>query len=165
MKTLNNYINEALIKKDTKIVKFAFYPKDFNELRDLIEQLLEERGKDADLNDINVSQITTFYDKNVFSKYKIGLFEGLDPHNIDISQWNVSNVKNMDKVFYGCENFNCDLSGWDVSEVKEMWGMFANCKNFNFDLSKWDISNVKDMEDMFDGCRALKNKPAWYWYK
>ena len=45
MKTLNNYINEALIKKDTKIKTYNYYPKNRNELIEIIKEkmLLEWR--------------------------------------------------------------------------------------------------------------------------
>ena len=54
MKTLNNYINEALIKKDTKIKIYNYYPKDIFELREIIEKRLKN-NKNADLTDIDVS--------------------------------------------------------------------------------------------------------------
>ena len=83
MKGLTSYITEKLkINKDSS--KY-YYPKDKDELRSLIEKLLEERGKDADLNDIDVSDIMDMSE----------LFYGLDPHKIDISEWNVSNVTDM----------------------------------------------------------------------
>ena len=163
--------------------RYRYFPEDFDELRSLLEQLLEERGKDADLNDIDVSKITTFYNGDNY----FGLFEGLDPHNIKIDLWNVSNVINMFSTFDGCKNFNSDLSKWDVSKVKNMafmfkycenfnsdlsnWNvskveymrwMFNDCKNFNCDLSKWDVSNVKNMFDMFGRCNSLTKIPNWY---
>ena len=158
MKTLNNFILERLkLNKNTQLKNYNYFPKDFNELRTLLEQLLKERGKDADLNDIDVSNITTFSD----TENDIGLFEDLDPHNIDIRYWDVSNVENMNYMFSECENFNSDLSNWNVNKVKYMRWMFDDCKNFNYDLSKWDVSNVKDMFHMFDGCENLKI-PKWY---
>ena len=39
MKQLNNYISEALIKKDTKIDKYTYHPKDRDDLISLLEQL------------------------------------------------------------------------------------------------------------------------------
>ena len=156
MKTLNNYINEALIKKDTKIRTYNYYPKDKNELKSLIKKLLEERGENANLNDIDTSQITDMS----------WLFCGLDPHNINISEWDVSNVKKMNNMFDGCKNFNCDLSNWDVSNVEHIEFMFWRCYKFNSDLSNWDVSNVENMENMFIDCTSLKNRPDWYnWYK
>ena len=93
----------------------------------------------------------------------------------DISNWNTSQVINMDNMFYSskftCKNgtinnwdvstsyfcmksmfehcsFNKPLDKWDVSNVKDMSYMFFNSK-FNNDISTWDTSNVKDMSFMF----------------
>lgn len=30
--------------------------------------------------------------------------------NLDVSNWDVSNVTNMDNMFYCCWDFDCDLS-------------------------------------------------------
>ena len=123
-----NIIERLKLTIDTKLSKYLYQPKDFNELRSLIKQLLDKRGPNADLNDIDVSKITSFCDEST----EIGLFEGLDPHNIDISEWDVSNVKNMYSTFYKCKNLNCDLSKWNVSNVKNMDFMFWLCKNFHY---------------------------------
>ena len=117
MKIINKYILEKLkLNKNIKL-PYNYYPQDYDELRSLIEKLLKERGKDADLNDIDISDITDMS----------GLFTNLDPHNIDISEWDVSNVTNMVSMFYNCENFNSDLNNWDVSKVTNMRHMFAGC--------------------------------------
>ena len=66
-------------------------------------------------------------------------------------------------MFYNCENFNCDLSNWDVSNVKNMICMFKFCKKFTGEgLENWNISNAKSMNYIFDGYTSLKNKPSWY---
>ena len=152
MKTLNNYISEALIKKDTKISNYKYFPKTKEELRSLIEQLLKERGKDADLNDINTSNITDMSMLFTFSRPKF---------NGDISEWDVSNVTNMRFMF--CDTkFSGDISDWDVSNVEDMYDMFYGCNDFNCNLNKWDVNKVKDMRDMFYGCPLEKNPPKWY---
>jgi len=156
MKTLDSYITEKLV-----IGKNIIHKKIKVSTRDELRAILEERlaeDKNADLNDIDVSQIT---DMGVDSK-NVGLLEDLDPHNIDISLWNVSKVENMCGMFYGCANFNSDINNWDVSNVEDMRYMFYGCKKFNCDLSKWDVSNVEDMRWMFEYCNSLKNKPSWY---
>ena len=118
MKNLDNYITEKLhINKNTSI--YNYFPKTKEELRKILEERLTE-DKDADLNDIDVSEITNMG----VSEDLYGLFEGLDPHNIDISEWDVSKVNNMRYMFYRCYNFNCDLSKWDVSNVTDMHSMF-----------------------------------------
>ena len=104
MNNLSIYIAEKLhINKDIKIKEYHYHPKDKKELRSLIKELLEERGKDADLNDIDVSNVTNMY----------GLFIDLDPHNINISKWNVSNVKDMSDMFYKCKSLKNKPSWYD----------------------------------------------------
>ena len=154
MKALKDYILTEKLKLNTKSKAFEyhFHPEDFYDLRSLLEQLLEKRGKDADFNDIDVSKIT----------YMSTLFYDLDPHNIDISEWDVSNVEDMAYMFKGCSEFNCDLSHWNVSNVKNMEYMFKGCYEFNSDLSSWNINNVKNTRHMFDACASLKNTPSWY---
>ena len=39
-------------------------------------------------------------------------------------------------------DFNGNISNWDVSNVKDMSFMFYECTNFNSDISAWDVSNV-----------------------
>ena len=155
MKTLTQYIDEAFrINKDTKVKQeYNYHPKSRKELRELIIKLIKERGNNADLNDIDVSEITDMS----------RLFSGLGIHNIDISEWDVSNVKDMMGMFYACKDFNCDLFSWNVINVINMKGMFCDCENFNCDLSKWNVSNVKDMQAMFYDCDNLQKTPNWYY--
>lgn len=129
--------------------QFKYHPKDRDELMELIERLVEERGEDADLNDIDTSKITNM--SSLFS------YEGF---NGDISEWDVSNVKDMSNMFE-CSCFNGDISHWDVSNVKDMTAMFIE-SDFNGDLSKWDVSNVENMQEMFADCPIEENPPAWY---
>jgi len=67
--------------------------------------------------------------------------------NGDISQWDVSNVKNMSSMFDGSE-FNGDISNWDVSNVEDMSYMFY-ASQFNGDISQWDVRNVKESSHIF----------------
>ena len=154
MRTLNKFITEKLkLNKDTKVVKYNYFPKTKKELRKILEDRLKE-DKDADLNDIDVSKIT----------YMENLFENLDPHNIDISEWNVSNVITMEKMFCFCKNFDCNLSKWNVRNVAIMNQMFYYCESFKGEgLDNWKVDNNNYMfYFMFDGCTSLKNKPSWY---
>ena len=64
----------------------------------------------------------------------------------------------MADMFYGSK-FNGDISQWDVSNVRDMSHMFAR-SNFNGDISKWDVSNVEYTKGMFMGC-PLENKPEY----
>lgn len=79
------------------------------------------------------------------------------PFNGDISQWDVSNVKNMKQMF--CySKFNGDISKWDVSNVKDMDSMFTNAK-FNKNISNWKPFLLKTVENIFFNYKG--SKPYW----
>ena len=151
MKQINSYINEKLvINKDIKA--YTCHPKDWHELRDILEERLKE-NKDADLNDIDVSKV----------KDMSNLFMDLNPHNIKIDEWDVSNVEDMSCMFYACSEFNCNLSKWKINKVENMYCMFFKCENFKGEgLENWKVNSNIDIRYMFDGCTSLKNKPSWY---
>ena len=91
-----------------------YHPKTTKELRDLIEKLIEERGNEADLNDIDVSQITDMSWVFARSEFNGNISNGMfccSQFNGDISKWNVSKVKNMNLMF-ACSGFNGDISNW-----------------------------------------------------
>ena len=178
MKQLNQYIKEKLIINkdyhDNMIVV-----KSFVELRNIIEDRYKKFGpgtkqNPVDFNDIDISNIDSFCDK-----YDTGIFEYTRFKYIDISDWDVSNIKlmsgmffmctklksvgdiskwdvskvtDMNSMFHGCKYFNQDISNWNVSNVTNMHCMFYYCKNFNQDISKWDVPKVRYKIDMFYGC-------------
>ena len=156
MKSSNQHILETLIiNKDYRDAGLS--PKSFDELRKIIKDRYYKLGPGTkqdhiDFNDIDVSNIDSFYDK-----YSGGIFEGTKFNYIDISDWDVSNVTDMRYMFYGCDELKSvgDISGWDVSSVTDMNGMFCECKSFNQDLSSWNVSNVTDMEFMFAFCEKF----------
>ena len=150
MKKLNQFIIEKFrLSKDCLKSQYNYHPETRDELKKLVKKLIEERGDDADLNDIDTSEITSMSFLFMESQF-----------NGDISQWDVSNVKKMSCMFHNSK-FNGDISNWNVSNVKNMYCMFAY-SNFNGDISKWDVSNVENMHYMFEDCPLAKNPPAWY---
>ena len=111
MKHLNSYITEYIVKKklDTPIDSedhYEYFPETKEELIKNIEECLN--SKNYNLNCIDTSKITDmsylFYDSK---------FENI---NINVSNWDVSSVKDMNHMFCNCQKFNCDLSKWDVSK-------------------------------------------------
>jgi surface protein len=75
-------------------------------------------------------------------------FGAADNFNMDISEWDVSNVKNMYATFFGT-TYNPDISKWNVSNVTNMKQMFYKAFSFTGDISKWNVSNVTDMFAIF----------------
>ncbi len=151
MISITDYISEKLvINKDsiTKAPEYNYQPKDREELKSLIRKLIKERGDDADLNDIDTSNITDM--NNMFFNSEF---------NGDISKWNVSNVTNMASMFYRSK-FNGDISKWDVSNVKDMNSMFFK-SSFNKDISSWKVSHIKNMMWMFCDCPFSGDISSW----
>jgi len=74
-----------------------------------------------------------------------------------ISNWDVSQVKDMNRLFEYKITFNEDLSRWDVSKVTDMNSMFCEAHAFNQDISSWKTSSVTDMAYMFYDTRPRGN--------
>ena len=123
-KEAENLCKMIRVGVDLSKYKHYYHPKTKDELEDLIDKLIKERGNEADLNDVDVSQITDM------SK----LFCGSE-FNGDISNWDVRGVVNMWGMFYN-SLFNGDISKWDVSNVESMSFMFYRSQ-FDGDISKW----------------------------
>ena len=160
MKNIKQYINEALrIKSGTNITtgpKYQYFPKNRKELDKLLDDLITERGDEADLNDIDTSKITDM--SRLFAdRWNMDALEDYeyddDDYNFrefngDISKWDVSNVKNMYAMFFSSD-FDGEISKWNVSKVKDMSAMFY-LSEFDGDLSKWNVSKVTTMSEMFE---------------
>ena len=146
-------INEGFkITKDFKLKgKYKYHPKSHIELISLLKTLLDERGPNADLNDIDTSNVRDMST----------LFPTVDKdiHKNNISEWNVINVTNMDTMFYNTDITTLDLSKWNVRKVESMRGMFFKCKYLQNtgNLNDWKVDKVEDMSFMFNDCKNLRN--------
>ena len=117
MKELNRYITEKFKIRKSNKPSYKYFPETTKELKDLLKQLIEERGNEGDFNDIDTSKINDMSE----------LFDNIEKFNGDISKWDVSNVTNMSNIFFDCKLFNQDISNWNVSSVKYHNEMFKNC--------------------------------------
>ena len=151
MKMSKQYTHEKLI---------VISPKSFNKLRKIIEDRYDKLGAGTkqnpiDFNDIDVSNIYSFYNYN---KNK-GIFDGTKFKYIDISDWDVSNVTDMSGTFFDCSELKSvgDLSSWNVSKVTDMKCMFSYCNTLVSvgNISKWNVSNVTNMYSMFYDCKLF----------
>ena len=68
---------------------------------------------------------------------------------VDMPEWDVSLVTDMQGLFNGKSQFNADISAWDTSQVTDMGYMFYGAAAFNQAIGTWDTSQVTDMNDMF----------------
>ena len=99
--------------------------------------------------------------------------------NQDISNWDTSNVTNMQEMFFNARDFNQNIGGWNVEKVESIYRMFWYCyafnqpigawttsalttvasafqgSGFNQPLDNWDMSNVEDTTSMFNSALAF----------
>ena len=86
------------------------------------------------------------------------LFYGLQKcSEMDLSNFDTSNVKNMSCMFEKCTNLGTlDLSNFITDNVTNMSGLFRNCYNLtDLDISNFNTSNVTTMASMFLGCTKI----------
>ena len=173
MKHINQFITEYIIKKklDKPIDSsgYKYHPKNKDELIDIISYRIS-KTEEKNFNDIDTSKITDMSYLFAMSNLKNACkMSPLKINNIlseiDINDWDVSNVENMEHMFdnSAVTSLNFDFSNWDVSKVTNMDKMFYYCKKFTGKgLENWNVSKVKNTNDMFWYCHNLKNKPSWY---
>ena len=58
MKSLTYYIQEKLVIKKSKRIDYKYFPETKKELKLIIKKRIKDEGNEADLNDIDVSNIT-----------------------------------------------------------------------------------------------------------
>lgn len=138
MKQINNYITEKLHIKSGMTLTIS--PQDKFELCTIISDRIKAHKRKQDvvgLNDIDVSNIEDFSGFVTILRTNTNVSkERLC--NIDISDWDVSNMQNAQGMFMGYKKFNCDLSKWNIKNLENANAMFAGCENLDFDISKWN---------------------------
>ena len=107
----------------------------------------------ANILDIDVSNFNTSNVTNMYS-----MFSGMSKiTSLDVSNFDTSKVTNMSHMFNSMHNLSSlNLSNFDTSNVKEMYNMFYDMFNLNtLNLSDFNTSKVIDMRQMFSGMRSL----------
>jgi surface protein len=70
--------------------------------------------------------------------------------NQPIGSWNVGNVTTMNSMFRQANAFNQPIGSWNVGNVTQMFNMFNNANSFNQPIGSWNVSNVTNMRGMFN---------------
>ncbi len=86
--------------------------------------------------------------------------ENLNITNTNIDTPDLSNVTSTTHMFNGARAFNGDISNWDVSNIKNMSYMLRRTTSFNQPLY-WDVSNVTNMTEMFRYASAFNQLLNW----
>ena len=142
--------------------------------RSELTRALAQLGSTADLNHLDVSNVTSMKDA-----FRLMFFQGDISHwdvsnvedmsgmftqcsfNGDISKWNTRNVRTMAHMFQSSK-FNGNISGWDTGRVTSMMRMFES-SSFNGDVSRWDVQNVQTFQAMFQKSPFCGDVSKWKW--
>lgn len=87
------------------------------------------------------------------------MFQGYTGVELDLSNFNTSNVTDMNNMFFNCSSLTeLDLSGFNTSNVTSMYGIFFNCSSLtSLDLSNFDTSKITSLNACFQQCSSLEN--------
>ncbi len=109
----------------------------------------------------NLGQSFTYgyYKKNAVADGSLeGVFsECSSLTNLEIADWNVVNVKNMNKSFNKCSALTwLDINAWNTQNVTVMSNTFSGCTSLDaLNLKNWNLNNVTTMFEMFKGDSSL----------
>ncbi len=126
-----------------------------------IKRAVKAKGNKVNLNYIDTSAITDMSD--LFARY--GGYD-LKDFNGDISNWDVSKVKDMNRMFLASA-FKGDISRWKVQNVTDMQSMFHHATAFTQNLDTWVINvairnnNWAKAKSMFTDSGLANNLPSW----
>jgi surface protein len=90
-----------------------------------------------------------------------GFFQNCVKYNSNLSNWNLSNVINIQSLFSGALKYNNGgdpgIDNWNVSNVITTVDVFRNCSEFNQNIGSWNVANVTNMSGMFASATIFDN--------
>ena len=146
-------LGEQFVKNNSNKCKIIINGKE-KELFETISLTQEE-------NPINYLEVTLIEIITVTNMKS--LFNGCNDLEFVQSEWDTSNVQNMEFMFDYCRNLTelkC-IKQWNTSKVINMYGLFSNCESLKElpNISSWDLSNVTSIYGMFENCSNLSYIP------
>ena len=126
-----------------------------NLIREIPKKTYSMFNNCSNLKKLNLGKWNTSNFENI-----LNMFAGCtELESIDgIENWKVSNVKNLDGAFSQTYNLrNLNLSNWDLKNVRSINETFKNSYVENLKLSNWDISNCSRFTGVFENTINLKN--------
>ena len=103
-----------------------------------------------------VNFVELIWDDNIINCRNM-FFKCSNISEIDLSNFNTSQVTNMDYMLYGCSSLtSLNLSNFNTLQVTNMDSMFRGCSLLtSLNLSNFNTSQVTNKDYMFRGCSLL----------
>ena len=136
----------------------------------------------ANIGNLNISKADgmsyLFYECNALTQldlsnwdtsniqYMIATFDGCNNlTELNCSTWNTGKVYNIQLAFYNCNSLETiPVRDWDTKNVMYMDKAFGNCTSLvNLDVSKCDTSKVVELTNTFYHCSSLKTLDVSKW--
>ena len=136
----------------------------------------------ANIGNLNISKADgmsyLFYECNALTQldlsnwdtsniqYMIATFDGCNNlTELNCSTWNTGKVYNMQLAFYNCNSLETiPVRDWNTKILMYMDKAFGNCTSLvNLDVSKWDTSKVVELTNTFYHCSSLKTLDVSKW--
>ena len=142
------------------LINCSYY---FNEIDNFIELIWDNNINNC-INIFRQCEDITEIDLSNFDTSEVtdmsNMFYGCSSlTSLNLSNFNTSNVTNMLGMFFLCSSLSSlNLSNFNTSHVTNMNLMFYNCSSLSsLNLSNFNTSHVTNMELMFYGCSSLKS--------
>ena len=94
----------------------------------------------------SVNFTTMFYDAISFNQE---ISQSSQNISGSYTAWDVSQVTNMNNMFYNADLFNKDIGNWNTKNVTNFQEMFELATSFQQDISKWNTISATNMTQMF----------------
>lgn len=136
----------------------------------LTDNFVTEKAKDISgifndcekLSNINVSNWNV---SNVTSTEK-AFANNFLLKSLDLSNWDMSNCENSQMMFYSDTALTSigNTSNWNVSKITTTHSMFEECSKLqSLNTSKWVFSNLTNADSMFSNCQVLTKLDTSNW--
>jgi len=112
-------------------------------------------GRKCDLNE-ELNNITIKFNETIESCYAM-FYAAVDKIEIDLSDFDTSNVVNMENMYKYCSNLiSINLSYLNMSFVENISSMFCNCTSLkSVHFSNLATSKLKYIDNLFNDCKNL----------
>ena len=144
-------IKEEDINRDIRIINSYEEYKRINDW-EIKKEEIDKYGNENEIKDNCIIKINNNIDFNYFYKFK-------EKGKYIIKYIFTNYITKTDYMFYGCESLtNINLSNFNTKNIKNMSGMFSGCKSLtNINLSNFNTQNVENMSNTFLTCESLTN--------